>query len=247
MATVDLVYDSNCPNVEAARSQLLNAFFMLGMKPHWKEWEINNPDTPDEMKHFGSPAILINGKDISGSANDVIANNCRVYTNSEGTISGAPSADQIVSALQHEGSKRFRTFLFDSHGLNLAMFPAIGLALLPKLVCPLCWPLYTSLLGIIGLDFINYTPYLLPLLVVFLTVTNIILALAAIRKNAYGPVILGFVSSLSIIVGKFMYESLVLSNVGMAGLIAAVVWHAWPGRYAGKEKCPSCMADKSTQ
>lgn len=44
-----------------------------------------------------------------------------------------------------------------------------GLALLPKLTCPVCWPAYTALLSSVGINFVDY-PYLLPTLTTFLAI-----------------------------------------------------------------------------
>lgn len=32
--------------------------------------------------------------------------------------------------------------------------PGIGVSLLPKLICPLCWPAYAGLLSALGLSFL---------------------------------------------------------------------------------------------
>ena len=39
--------------------------------------------------------------------------------------------------------------------------PGIGVALLPKLFCPLCWPLYAGIVSSVGLGFLIGTTYLL--------------------------------------------------------------------------------------
>lgn len=62
---------------------------------------------------------------------------------------------------------------------TLASFPAIGAALLPKLTCPLCFLAYAALLSAVGIEFMNYTPYLLPLTLAFLAVSASVLALQA--------------------------------------------------------------------
>lgn len=41
--------------------------------------------------------------------------------------------------------------------------PGIGVALLPKLICPLCWPLYAGIVSSVGLGFLIGTAYLLPI------------------------------------------------------------------------------------
>ena len=37
MLTVELVYDTNCPNVKDARTQLLRALAATELSPHWQE------------------------------------------------------------------------------------------------------------------------------------------------------------------------------------------------------------------
>ena len=58
--------------------------------------------------------------------------------------------------------------------------PGIGVALLPKLLCPLCWPLYAAVVSSIGLGFLIGTAYLLPITSAFLVLT---LAILAFRAN----------------------------------------------------------------
>ena len=42
-------------------------------------------------------------------------------------------------------------------------FIASGVAVLPVLTCPACWPLYAGLLSALGISFVNYTPFLFPI------------------------------------------------------------------------------------
>jgi hypothetical protein len=65
----------------------------------------------------------------------------------------------------------------------LALLLAIGVALLPKLTCPACWPAYAGVLSALGLGFFNYTPFLLPLTLLFLLVSVGSLFLAARRHQ----------------------------------------------------------------
>src|SRR3546814_20862630 len=60
--------------------------------------------------------------------------------------------------------------------LNAAVLPAVGAALLPKLSCPVCWPAYAGLLSSFGIGFVDYTPSLLPLTAVFVSVSVLALA-----------------------------------------------------------------------
>ena len=66
---------------------------------------------------------------------------------------------------------------------SLAVLPGIGAALLPAVTCPACWPAYAGLLSALGLGFANYTPYLLPLTIVFLTVALGALGYQALQRG----------------------------------------------------------------
>src|SRR5262245_11422434 len=63
--------------------------------------------------------------------------------------------------------------------------PGVGVALLPKLVCPLCWPAYAGLLSSLGLGFLVSTVYLLPLTAAFLALAVGSLAFRASRRHGF--------------------------------------------------------------
>jgi len=245
MATVEFVYNSDCPNITAARTRLLEAFVFLQLKPQWQEWEINDPDAPAYVRKSGSPTILVNGKDISGVTEGMIASNCRIYINENDSISGVPPLEKVVNALRAGNHEKYRFRGIKHTGLNVAVIPAIGIAMLPKLVCPFCWPLYTGLLGAVGINFVNYTPYLLPLLLVFLLITVASLAIHARARRGYGPPLLGLLSSTAILSGKFLFNSSLLTYAGIAGLILAVIWHAWPKHHTDTVHCSACETNDS--
>jgi len=45
---------------------------------------------------------------------------------------------------------------------SLLAMPGVGVSLLPKLICPLCWSAYAGLLSTLGLGFLISTKYLIP-------------------------------------------------------------------------------------
>ena len=102
--TVELIYFQGCPSVPLARERLSQAFAWLGMTPNWHEWDRNAPDAPRHTRAYGSPTILVNGKDVTGmepSCDDV--GSCRVYVGEDGMIDGAPSVAIIAAALRGGG------------------------------------------------------------------------------------------------------------------------------------------------
>ena len=44
---VELITDPDCPNVEATREQLRQAFAAVGEVPSWDEWDRQADDAPD--------------------------------------------------------------------------------------------------------------------------------------------------------------------------------------------------------
>lgn len=113
---------------------------------------------------------------------------------------------------------------------GLLALPGIGVAILPKLACPVCWPAYAGLLSSIGLGFLISAAYLLPLTIAFLTFTVTTLAYRAKKRHGFGPFLIGLFAAIGILLGKFLWESkaAIYSCVGI--LIAASLWNTWPRR-----------------
>jgi len=120
----------------------------------------------------------------------------------------------------------------------LSALPAIGIAVLPKLTCAACWPIYSGLLSSLGLGFVNYTPYLLPLTVFFLALSLAALAYRARNRWGYRPFILGLPAAAMVIVGKFVFDSDMALYSGAALLVGASFWNSWPKSLSGS--CPVC-------
>jgi len=123
--------------------------------------------------------------------------------------------------------------------LNSAVFSSVGIALLPKLACPACWPAYAGLLGSVGLGFLIQSEWLLPLTAVFLSVAMFALAYKARQRRGYGPFLLGFVAAVTVLIGKFYFESDMTMYAGLATLVSASLWNTWPIKYPA-EPCAAC-------
>lgn len=104
MHRVELIYDRTCPNVSAARAQIHKALMAAGLPPSWGEWDREGVDTPESFRAFGSPTILVDGRDVSGPATPgeslPNANSCRVYRDTEHGMTGVPALHLLVTALQ---------------------------------------------------------------------------------------------------------------------------------------------------
>lgn len=235
MPTVELIYDRDCPNVPQARENLLRALAQAGLASHWREWDRADADAPTYAHSYGSPTILVDGGDVAGAA-AADAACCRIYTNGQGKKQGVPPMAMIVAALAGKsGAGRL------GRG-TVSLLPAIGTALMPKLVCPACWPAYAGLLGAFGLGFINYSPILLPLTAVFLAAVLATLAWRAGTRRGYAPLALGTVAALVVLFGKFQFDSDAATYAGISLLVGASLWNSWPRRNRSAP-CPACVAD----
>ena len=59
---VELIWQRDCPNVPAARQNLMKTFSMAGFPAWWREWCLDEADCPEHAREFESPSILVDGK-----------------------------------------------------------------------------------------------------------------------------------------------------------------------------------------
>ncbi len=239
---VELIYDADCPNVLDTRSQLIKAFTRTGVSARWIEWERGSPDAPDYARAYGSPTILVDGKDIAGVAPNAGTRACRVYSDARGNLSRTPPIEAICSAL-FDAAPRKKP-VAGHWQAAAASFPAVGTALLPKLTCPLCFPAYAAILSALGIEFLDYTPYLLPLTAIFLAVAITVLALQVRRTGNVIPLILGVAASLIVLFAKFGLEADWLTTAGIIMLIAAIIFG---NRTKSIAPCPVCVVGEADQ
>ena len=99
MPKIELVYFAGCPNVPKARQRLAHALSLANLPAKWVEWNTGDARAPEYVKQFGSPTILVEGRDVvevlAGSTRDT----CRVYRDSDGNHGGAPPVKEILAAL----------------------------------------------------------------------------------------------------------------------------------------------------
>lgn len=239
---VELIYDADCPNVPATRSRLIKAFTQTGVSARWQEWERSAPDTPDHARAYGSPTMLVNGRDIAGVAPNAGTRACRVYSDAQGKLSGMPAIDLMCSALLSAG--RPVTAVVGRWQAMAASFPAVGAALLPKLTCPLCFPAYAAILSALGIEFLDYTPYLLPLTATFLAVAIGVLALQTRRTGNIVPLAVGSMAAFIVLFAKFGLEIDWLSTGGIIMLVAAIFLGSRT-KSAATASCPACPIVKT--
>lgn len=121
-----------------------------------------------------------------------------------------------------------------------AAAPGIGGAVMAKLACPACWPIYAGVLGSLGIGAVALEPFLLPLGGLFLAVAIASLGYRARSRRGYGPLMLGIAAAVALAVGELILHSEVLAYGGVVFLMGASVWNAWPGRPASVASCTDC-------
>jgi len=114
---------------------------------------------------------------------------------------------------------------------------AILFALSPRVFCPSCWPAYASILSSMGLGFIDYTPYLLPLMFIFLFIALWGLHHKAATRKGYRPFILGCIATSGMILNKFVFELEYILYASVVLFVIASLWNAWPAK---QSVCTSC-------
>lgn len=124
--------------------------------------------------------------------------------------------------------------------------PGVGISLLPKLICPACWPAYAGVVSALGLGFLISTQYLLGLTIVFLALTAAGLAFRSSRRHGLGPFSMGLVAAAAILIGKFALESTYMTYSGVFLLIAASIWNSWP-RIPNIGTCQACASGEALE
>ena len=84
---IELIHFDGCPNVERARENLRA---VLG-DDSWTEWNLSSADTPERFRRYGSPTVLVDGRDVTGDNGGTDGMACRA--------DGAPSPELIREVL----------------------------------------------------------------------------------------------------------------------------------------------------
>src|ERR1700693_2864619 len=98
---------------------------------------------------------------------------------------------------------------------TLLTLPGVGVSLLPKLICPACWPAYAGIVSALGLGFLISAKYLLPLTVAFLAIAALALGFRASRRRGYGPFWTGVAAAVMILTGKFYFDAAQATYAGI--------------------------------
>lgn len=120
----------------------------------------------------------------------------------------------------------------------LGTVSAAALGLLPKLTCPVCWPAYSAALGALGIGFVDYTPYLLPLTAAFVAVSILALAWTARVRGSVQPLAVGALAGAALMIGRFSLESDPATYAAIALFMLAPFL---PFRRRSEAVCANCV------
>ena len=99
---IQLLYFVGCPHVDETRRALLSALGACAITDaEVEELDVEAPATPPELRHWGSPTILIDGVDLAGETAPT-GLTCRLYPG--GRVGGVPPR-QLIEARLREGSQ----------------------------------------------------------------------------------------------------------------------------------------------
>jgi len=86
---IQLLHFDGCPNVDAARAVLRDALAAEKLDVPVEEIDVERADAPEWARGWGSPTILIDGKDVAGQERSSGSSCCRLYADR------APSIESI--------------------------------------------------------------------------------------------------------------------------------------------------------
>ena len=96
---IQLLTHPGCPNASATREQLVKALALAGVEVRIEEIDTTAENTPEHLRGWGSPTVLIDGEDVAGEKSPA-GSSCRLYRGADGRLSGVPPAALVVRVLR---------------------------------------------------------------------------------------------------------------------------------------------------
>ena len=216
---IQLLSFPGCPNADATREALRRTLIASGLPPSFEEVDVTAPETPDRLRAWGSPTILVDGHDLAGAA--PTGPGCRFYEVVPEGLRGVPPDELIRRALIDARLRRPRWLR------ALAVLPGAVLALLPVAHCPACVGAYFAVLSALGLGFLVTERVLAPLIGIFLVFGIATVAWSTRSHRRVGPLAVTLLGSAAVVVGRLIWNVPVVLYGGVALLIAASLWNLW--------------------
>lgn len=176
------------------------------------------------------PPILVDRRDVTPPLMTAGNGSCRLYAAGAEELCGAPAVNVITTALQRDSSKRRWSAL-------LALIPGVVAVVLPT--CPFCWPLYAGALSALGFGYLVNEPSMLLLAGVLLLLTLTSLGYKAEVRHGYGPLLIGALGAIAVLLSKFVLMSSGVLYAGFALILGASLWNVRPRKARECRRCDS--------
>lgn len=214
---VQLLSFPGCPNAVAAREALLRALVATGLPDRIEEVDVTAPGTPEPLRVWGSPTILVDGQDVAGA--EPTGPSCRLYDGAADGRRGVPPEQQIRRALEDAKPPR------STWARSLAPLPGALLSILPSATCPACVAAYAGVLSATGLGFLLTERVLVPIIVVFLAAGIASIGWSTRSHRRAGPLVATVIGSAAVVLGRIVWSVPLLLYGGVALLIGASLWN----------------------
>ena len=104
---IQLLSFPGCPHVSESRQRLHRVLASLGVVGHIEEVDLTATQTPDHVRGWGSPTVLVDGEDIAERP-AAAPGSCRLYTDADGKLRGSPPEELIRAAIERAARCRGR-------------------------------------------------------------------------------------------------------------------------------------------
>lgn len=216
---IQLLTFPGCPNADSAREALRRVLIASGLRPRFEEVDVSASDTSERLRAWGSPTILVGGRDLAGAA--PTGPGCRLYDGTPEGMRGVPPDALIRAALDDARSRRPRWLR------SLAVLPGAVVALLPVAHCPACIGAYFAVLSALGLGFVATEHVLAPLIGLFLALGLGTVAWSIKSHGRLGPLLVTVLGSGAVVAGRLVWVVPALLYVGVGLLVGASLWNLW--------------------
>ena len=126
-----------------------------------------------------------------------------------------------------------------------AAMPGVGVSLLVAAKCPACWLAYAGLLTMPGVAWFVGATSLMLITVGLLGIALASLAYRAQDRRGYKPLAFGVVAVSLMVIEKWWLSSPMLLVLGLALLVGASLWNAWPRQATALDSCAACAPHAS--
>jgi hypothetical protein len=204
----------DCPNRAVAKSRLTKVLADLRLPVEVEEIDTALPATPEHLKGWPSPTILINGKDIEGLTPGT-CESCRRYADGQ-----APSEATLRAALRRATNAESAQGLFGGA-------PAVLASLLPALARPACIGPLAGLLSAFGIGFIFFAKFFLVTFGLAFLIGLVTVVRATRRHHNPWPLALTVLGGLAVLGGRLLAQQESIQRLGFPLLLGGSLLSFW--------------------